>query len=165
MKRGEIYYIEKVFQTTGSEQLPGRPAIIVSNDKCNENSDVLEVVYLTTRPKADLPTHVDIRSSERPSIALCEQVSSISVSRFGSYIGVCSEYEMQMVDAALEISLGLNTDYAKVAKPEPEHKQALPLIKKNEFEELNLKLLKAQTERDTFKALYSEMLERMVTVR
>lgn len=164
MKRGEIYYIEKTF-TAGSEQQSGRPAIIVSNDMCNEHSDVLEVVYLTTRPKTDLPTHIDIRSSERPSIALCEQISSVSVNRFGSYIGVCSDYEMQMVDAALEISLGLNGDSGKISKPEPEHKQAVPSVGKPEIEELNLKLLKAQTERDTFKALYSEMLERMVTVR
>lgn len=164
MKRGEIYYIEKAF-TTGSEQQSGRPAIIVSNDMCNEHSDVLEVVYLTTRPKTDLPTHIDIRNSERPSIALCEQISSVSVNRFGSYIGVCSDYEMQMVDAALEISLGLNVGSSKISKLEPERKQEVPSIGKPEIEELNLKLLKAQTERDTFKALYSEMLERMVTVR
>lgn len=38
MKRGEIYYIESAYRETGSEQRGGRPAVIVSNDKNNENS-------------------------------------------------------------------------------------------------------------------------------
>lgn len=32
--RGDIFYIKK-FYTTGSEQEPGRPAVIVSNDMAN----------------------------------------------------------------------------------------------------------------------------------
>lgn len=63
MKRGEIYYINRTDATlqSGSEQYTGRPAIIVSNDKNNEFSTTAEVVYLTTQPKRNLPTHVDIR--------------------------------------------------------------------------------------------------------
>lgn len=51
MKRGEIYYIESTYRETGSEQRGSRPAVIVSNDKNNENSEVVEVVYMTTKPK------------------------------------------------------------------------------------------------------------------
>ena len=68
-KRGEIYYVESGFSTTVSEQRPGRPAVIVSNDKNNAHSTTVEVVYLTTQPKADLPTHVLIRSLSRESTA------------------------------------------------------------------------------------------------
>ena len=49
MKRGEIYYIESTYRETGSEQRGGRPAVIVSNDKNNENSEVVEVVYMTSQ--------------------------------------------------------------------------------------------------------------------
>ena len=55
MKRGEIYYIESTYRETGSEQRGGRPAVIVSNDKNNENSEVVEVVYMTTKPKKRPP--------------------------------------------------------------------------------------------------------------
>ena len=79
MKRGEIYYIESTYRETGSEQRGGRPAVIVSNDKNNENSEVVEVVYMTTKPKNDLPTHVFIRSALSPSTVLCEQVNSVSM--------------------------------------------------------------------------------------
>ena len=56
IKRGDIWYIESGYITVGSEQRPGRPAIVVSNDRNNEYSSTLEVVYLTTQPKHDLPT-------------------------------------------------------------------------------------------------------------
>jgi len=119
MKRGEIYYIERSsYGETGSEQRSGRPAVIVSNDKCNEYSEVLEVVFLTTQPKHDLPTHIDIRSSSKPSVALCEQINSVAIQRFGEYIGTCSEYEMMLIDAALAISLGLDSENKRDTKPE-----------------------------------------------
>ena len=35
----------------GSEQHSDRPAVVVSNNKNNENSNVVEIVYMTTQPK------------------------------------------------------------------------------------------------------------------
>jgi len=86
-KRGEIYYIENSFATTGSEQRPGRPAVIVSNDNNNERSTTVEVVYLTTQPKTDLPTHVLIRSLSRESTAICEQITTVAMERIGTFKG------------------------------------------------------------------------------
>lgn len=108
IKRGDIYYIDSIY-STGSEQRGGRPAIIVSNDKNNQHSATVEVVYLTTQPKNDLPTHVTIRSSTRESIALCEQVHTVSTDRIGSYKGRISEAEQINIDIALLISLDLST--------------------------------------------------------
>ncbi len=110
--RGDIYYIEKssYAQPTGSEQFSGRPAIIVSNDENNEFSPTLEIVYLTTKPKPNLPTHVDITSSPKPSIALCEQINTVAKERVGDYLATCSDYEIAMIEAALEISLGIGAD-------------------------------------------------------
>lgn len=107
-ERGNIYYItNNNSPIVGSEQASGRPAIVVSNDKNNNHSSVLEVVYLTTQPKTYLPTHVKITSSSKPSTALCEQVYSISVDRVGNWCGECTAEEMEQIDAALIISLGL----------------------------------------------------------
>ena len=67
MKRGEIYYIESTYRETGSEQRGGRPAVIVSNDKNNENSEVVEVVYMTTKPKRnDLPKLMYLSGAHSP---------------------------------------------------------------------------------------------------
>lgn len=106
IKRGDIYYIGK-YPTIGSEQQAGRPAIIVSNEKNNQHSSTVEVVYLTTQPKADLPTHVTISSAPRESIALCEQVTSVSVDRIGDKMGRLTNREMTQVDIALLVSLDL----------------------------------------------------------
>lgn len=152
MKRGEIYYVERSssVSASGSEMYAGRPAIIVSNEKNNANSSVFEVVYLTTQPKQDLPTHVSIRSAKRNSIALCEQVTSVSEERIGDYIGVCTDTEMQQIDIALAISLGIDIN---AEKPDEFVKEVN-----------NDAIVRIETERDVYKKLYEQMLESMVRI-
>lgn len=152
-KRGEIFYIERAGDSYGSEQQAGRPAIVVSNDKNNEYSSTLEVVYLTTQPKTELPTHIDIRSTKKNSIALCEQIHTVSVQRVGDFVGNCSEYEMQMIDAALLISLGIDFE-----KQQEESKQEA--VKPETSKESGDVVVRLTTERDIYKALYEQMLER-----
>lgn len=113
--RGDIFYIYPHGATsTGSEMDAGRPAIVVSNEAANAHSPVLEVVYLTASPKKDLPTHCTIRSANKVSTALCEQIHSVSWERFGSFIAQCTEEEMSRVDMCLLISLGLT-----IPEPKP----------------------------------------------
>lgn len=144
MKRGEIYYIESTYRETGSEQRGGRPAVIVSNDKNNENSEVVEVVYMTTKPKNDLPTHVFIRSALSPSTVLCEQVNSVSVKRIGTLIGKLTKSELAAVDSALAISLGIDFMDPKPAAKEAEHlleeisKQPLRIVRQDPDVEKNI---------------------------
>ena len=108
LHRGEIYYISRGGASYGHEQQADRPAVIVSNEKNNENSGVVEVVYLTTQPKTHLPTHTVIRSTGRVSTVLCEQIVSVSVDRIAGYIGQVSEQEQKNIDIALMISLQLD---------------------------------------------------------
>lgn len=162
IKRGEIYYVMSNYQEEGSEQRGGRPAIIVSNDKNNQHSSVVEIVYLTTRPKADLPTHIDIRSTDRASVALCEQVCSISVERLGKFIAVCTEAEMHLIDAALCISLGVD-DLMFKGKPEvkeivKEVVNEVPVVKEVPKEVPSEKLIKLEAERDVYRNLYEGLL-------
>jgi mRNA interferase MazF len=107
IKRGDIYYVESNY-SVGSEQRAGRPAVIVSNEKNNEFSSIVELVYLTTQPKNDLPTHVQVHGTGRTSIALCEQVHTVDTQRLGNYCGCCTEQEMLNIDIALMVSLGLD---------------------------------------------------------
>lgn len=107
MKRGEIYFIFKR-DAVGNEIAKARPGIIVSNNVINSTSGVVEVVYLTTQPKKDLPTHVAINSSGVPSVACCEQIDSVSVQLVGNFRGVCTAEEMKAIDTALLASLGID---------------------------------------------------------
>ena len=106
VKRGDIYFVTGT-GGTGSEQTGERPAIIVSNDTGNKYAPVVEVVYLTTKRKTDIPTHVYINSAERPSIALCEQIVTVCKSRLERYIGCVTVAEMRRIDSALSTSLGI----------------------------------------------------------
>lgn len=106
VKRGDIYFVNGAYGT-GSEQRGERPAIIVSNDTGNTYAPVVEVVYLTTKRKTTIPTHVYIYSAERPSIALCEQVITVCKSRLDRYIGSVTVAEMRRIDRALSVSLGI----------------------------------------------------------
>lgn len=107
INRGDIWYVMNSYQTVGSEQRPGRPAVVVSNQKNNQYGDVVEMVFLTTAPKRDLPTHVTIRSSGRVSTALCEQISTVSVERLGNYCGHVSDSELAAIEGAMLVSLGI----------------------------------------------------------
>lgn len=104
--RGEIYYIYET-EVTGNEQAGGRPGIIISNDVGNEHSPVAIVVYLTTREKKPLPTHVKINSAEKPSTALCEQIETVYKGRIGKYIGQITDTEQKNLDKALAVSIGI----------------------------------------------------------
>ena len=107
-RRGEIYYINNASKEhVGSEMKKDRPAVIVSCDANNKHSDVLEVVFLTSAPKKDLPTHVTIRSTGRKSEALCEQPTPVSVERINNFVGKASEKEMEQIDIALLIGLSI----------------------------------------------------------
>lgn len=106
-QRGDIYYIKKFVKGVGSEQNAGRPGIIVSNDKLNKTSPVVEVVYLTTKKKPNIPTHVEITSSGAHSTALCEQITTVSVKRIEKWCGRCSESEMAEINKALCYSVQL----------------------------------------------------------
>lgn len=109
MKRGEIYYIQRR-DTVGREITKARPGIVVSHDALNNTSDVIEVVYLTTKDKGDMPTHVTIKATGIPSTALCEQIDSVSTMLVMGRCGTCTPEEMEAVDKALLASLGLSRE-------------------------------------------------------
>ena len=165
-RRGEIFYIEngKIF-AVGDEKCSARPAIIVSNNKCNMFSKFVNVVYLTTQEKTDLPTHVDIYTTGRKSTALCEQVHSISTERIGDYVATCTDNEMQMINIALAVSLGLdfreqtdNVDETVKSFTPPSERLPDEAL----YDGLRDDLLKTQTERDLYKSMYEQIL-RIVT--
>ena len=182
-RRGDIFYVEKFGYPVGSEQYSGRPALIVSNDKCNEHSDVVEVVYLTTAPKKDLPTHITIRSTKRESTAICEQITSVAKERFQNFIASASAQEMSQIDMALLISLDLTMGAPeapaapqKAPEPTPPPKMPeKPTAARPDFEVayraekvekerlvagLEKRLVKTEAELAIFKELYADMTDR-----
>ena len=109
IKRGDIWWY-RYDGAYSSEQSGVRPCVIVSNDKANEHSPIITAVPLTTAYKKRLPIHAVIKSSGETSIALCEQIYSISKERLTYKLGTCTDDEMRWIDKCLEIQLGLRKD-------------------------------------------------------
>lgn len=156
-KRGEIYYIESYY-TTGSEQRAGRPAVIVSNDRNNEHSATVEVVYLTTQPKHDLPTHVTVRGTGRDSIALCEQVSTVAVERVGEFCGECNKQEMVAIETALMISLDLSMSSGTQEKVVEVIKEVPMTVDTDRVVELQNKLTATNAQLEILQKMYNDLL-------
>ncbi len=161
IKRGEIYYIQSYGNECGSEQRAGRPAIIVSNDKGNQSSSTVEVVYLTTQPKHDLPTHVVVRATGKESIALCEQVHTVAVERIGDYCGECSKNEMQHIDIALLVSLALDDFQPNDKEKSPVIQTAPPAAPTAALRDTEKKLLATEARLSLLQTMYTELLQQI----
>lgn len=143
--RGDVFYITKG-PSSGSETESGRPAVVVSNDINNANSNTIEVVYLTTKYKTPLPTHVVITTTGVTSTVLCEQITSVDISRLSDYIGRVSKEDMDDIDKALMCSLSLNgirNDTMTIAAKQDDN------------------YTKIVIERDMYKTLYEQLLDKL----
>ena len=118
-KRGDIYFVDFGENPGSFKQSGVRPAIIVSNNKNNENSPVVTVVPLTAKvwKKKHLPTHVQIPRSrwtglDKPSMALAEQVETLDKKHLGNRIGeIRDEMVMEKITIALQIQIGAYAEY------------------------------------------------------
>ena len=111
VKRGDIFYAD-LSPVIGSEQGGIRPVIIIQNDIGNKYSPTVIVAAITSQiNKAKLPTHVEISSEEyglnKDSVVLLEQIRTVDKKRLKERIGHMTERDMQKVEEALLISMGL----------------------------------------------------------
>lgn len=151
IKRGDIYYIRDTRQSIGSEQRADRPAVIISNNENNRHSTVYEVVYMTTQPKTDLPTHFITKSALRPSTVLCEQISSVYEDRIGEWIGTLTPDEMKTLDQCLAISVGIK------AEPEKETESL-----RQQLTEAEARQQAAEKQAATYKEMYEFLLSKQL---
>lgn len=147
VKRGDIFYIaNSKYYATNPENEAGRPGIVVSCDELNEHSPSIEVVYLTTKDKKPIPTHVPILCKIN-STALCETIYTVSKDRLGDYVRTCSDEEMAAIDKGMLCSLGIGSVIEReVVEADTQDSSALAV------------------ERNLYKTLYEQLLDRL-TVR
>lgn len=159
IKRGDIYYIRDTRQSIGSEQRANRPAVIISNNENNQHSAVYEVVYMTTQPKTDLPTHFITTSALRLSTVLCEQISSVYEERIGEWIGTLTPDEMKTLDQCLAVSIGIkaagNTEDTESLRQQLETAEA-------KLAEIGAQLWTAESQRQTYKEMYEFLLSKQL---
>ena len=113
VKRGEIYYAD-LRPVIGSEQGGTRPVLIVQNDVGNKFSPTVIAAAITSqRFKTCLPTNIRVNADgcglAKDSIVLLEQVRTLDKKRLREKMGILDEQDMNRVDRALSVSLGIGT--------------------------------------------------------
>lgn len=111
IRRGDVY-IADLDPVTGSEQGGTRPVVVLQNNMGNKHSPTVIVSPFTSEiKKKQLPTHVYVSNSnclEVNSMAMLEQVRVLDKQHLKEYLGYLSRYDMDRLDEALRISLGLD---------------------------------------------------------
>lgn len=109
--RGDIYLVD-LGTNIGSEQGGCRPVLLVQNDIGNHFGPTLIVAPVSSRywKKSKQPTHMlieGIQNLSSPSVVLTEQLLTIDKVRVMKYLGKVPEDQMQNVNKAVMVSLGL----------------------------------------------------------
>jgi len=113
IKRGEVYYVN-LDDAIGHEQkndkdTERRLAVVVSNNKQNEQNKVVVIVPLSSKVHNIKPTfQAPTLFQGKPGKAKCEQVRAVDVERLlGEKQGSLTEAEMENIDKKLLIVLDL----------------------------------------------------------
>jgi mRNA interferase MazF len=113
VQRGDIY-LANLNPVIGSEQGGTRPVLVIQNDLGNKYSPTTIVAAITGRiKKARLPTHVELPADkynlDKDSVVLLEQIRTIDKLRLKEKVAHLETADMDLVNQALLISLGLIT--------------------------------------------------------
>jgi mRNA interferase MazF len=114
IKRGDIFNCD-LSPVVGSEQGGLRPVLIIQNQVGNLHSKTVIVAAITSKTeKITIPTHIYINDKkcglEKESLVLLEQIRTVDRLRLSDYRGSLLPTEMNMINKALSISVGLS-DY------------------------------------------------------
>jgi len=114
-KRGDLYWIDWS-PARGSEQAGRRPALVVQNDAGNSSPTYPNTIVVAVSTKGrEIPLHVRLRASKnsglrKVSFAKCEQILTVSKERLWKRIGRIDDRELHEVNAAIRLSLDLDTE-------------------------------------------------------
>lgn len=105
-KRGEVWWIN--FEPSiGSEIRKVRPAVVISNDMANKHLDRFQVVPITSNTERLYPGESWVEICKKPGKAANNQISTVSIKRFGKKICSLTTTEQVELNKAIKIQLGL----------------------------------------------------------
>jgi mRNA interferase MazF len=106
MKRADIWWIS--FEpAVGGEVRKERPAVIVSNDTANKYLNRVLAVPLTTSVERVYPSEALVTVRRKKHKAMADQLTTVSKRRLQNRIGRLSNMDMQAVEQAIKVQLGL----------------------------------------------------------
>ena len=106
MKRGEVWWVE-FDPAVGSEIRKTRPAVVVSNDAANINLARVVVIPLTSNTGRLYPGEAVVLVDGKSSKAMADQIMAADKARLKSQLGSLGKPDMQAVEDAIRVHLGL----------------------------------------------------------
>lgn len=119
IKRGEVYFCN-LGRGIGSEQEKSRPCVILQIQSRNDKSPNTIVAPIThTESTLDVVVPINTQYDDNGNIildghALLGNIVTVSKARLGRYITKIEEPEMNKIDTALAISIGIQERFDKI---------------------------------------------------
>lgn len=155
--RGEVYYLVYNHPSMLSGNRAHRPVLIVSSNKGNEVTPFVQVLSLTTQVKHGF-MYPPVESTGKTSYVKCNEIQSVPKDDLDKYVCTLTEAEMEAVDRAMMVALGLNnsTDNA-------ENDEIATL--KEEIASLEDELDETIIQRDIWKRMYGKAIDKIADKR
>ena len=106
MKRGEVWWIN-FDPSVGGEIQKRRPAVIISNDISNKYLNRVQVIPLTSKIDKLYPSEAYVQFEGKQGKALADQLTTVSKLRLINKAGSISKADIEQVERAIKIQLGL----------------------------------------------------------